>query len=154
MDDPDPVKPLIGELAQTLREQFKNRSEELANAQRTAVQQLESWDEWRKLDSTQRESILAEAKLILQPAADVSTDTELLEALDNTPLSGWQDRIGLVPSRREQARQFAAKQLAPGAISVTPPPATLKTREELDAYLADLREQILRYIEENKTVIL
>ena len=154
LDDPDPVKPLLGELADALREQFKERAEELANAQRAAVQQLESWDEWNKLDSTQRESIIAESKLVLQSVADVSTDTQLLEALDTTPLHGWQDRIGLVPTRRDQAQQRAAKQLEPEAVSITPRSATLKTRDELDAYLADLRHQVLRYIEANKTVII
>lgn len=154
LDEPDPVKPLLDELADGLREQLSQRVVQLEDAQRAAVQQLETWDEWSKLESTERESILADAKLISQPAADVSTNTKLLEALDTTSFGGWQDRIGLIPSRRDQARQRAAKQLEPEAVSITPPSATLKTPDDMDAYLADLREQILRYIEAKKTVII
>jgi hypothetical protein len=154
LDDPDPVKPLLDELADGLREELSQFVAQLADAQRAALQQLETWDEWSKLESTERESILAAAKLIIQPASDVSTVANLLEALDTTSLSGWQDRIGLIPGRRDQARQRAAKQLEPEAVSVTPPSATLKTPDELDVYLAELRKQVLRYIEAKKTVII
>jgi len=78
----------------------------------------------------------------------------LLEALDAVPLSGWQDQISLVPSRREQARQRAAKQLEPESITVAPPSATLKTPDELDAYLGSLREQVLPHLKANKTVVI
>ena len=154
LDDPDPVKPLMDELADSLREELKQRREQLISAQEGAIHQLESWDEWSKLDSSARESILAESKLIAPSTDDISSDTKLLEALDTTSLGAWQDRIGLIPGRRDLARQRAAKQLEPEAISLTPPSATLKTNQDLDAYLTDLREQILRYIEANKTVII
>jgi hypothetical protein len=154
LDDPDPVKPLLDELIDGLRRQLNDSIQQLADAQRTAVQQLENWDEWSKLDSSQRGAILADAKLLPPPVVDIATNAKLLEALDTTSLNGWQDRIGLIPSRRDQARQRAAKLLEPEAVSITPPAATLKTTDDLDAYLAELRKQLLRYIEAKKTVII
>lgn len=154
LDEPDPVKPLFDELADGLRAELKQRMHQLASEQQAAIQQLEDWDEWSKLDTTGREAILRDTKLSNQPAPEVSTDAALLQALDATPLSAWQDRIGLVPSRRDQARQYAAKQLEPEAVTVTPPPATLKTSDDLNAYLDDLRDQVVPHLEAHKTVII
>ncbi len=154
LDDPDPIEPLLHELTDALRAELKRLVEQLANEQQTAVQELEAWDEWAKLDSSEQQSIIEGAKLSTTLAPDLSSDTKVLEALDTVPLSGWQDRISLVPSRRDQARQRAAKQLEPESVSVTPPPATLKTPADLDGYLAGLREQVLPHLEANKTVVI
>lgn len=154
LDEPDPIRPLLDDLTDALRGELKRRVEELAGAQRAAVEHLEAWDEWSKLDASMRASIIEGAKLITPPAPDISTDARLLEALDAAPLSGWQDQISLVPSRRDQARQRAAKQLEPESVSVAPPSATLKTPDDLDAYLTGLREQVLPHLEANKTVVI
>jgi len=154
LDDPDPISPLLDELTDTLRSEVARRVEELAKDQRAAVQELEAWNEWSKLDSSARESIIEGAKLLVPPAPDISTDAKLLEALDAVPLSAWHDRISLVPSRRDQARQRAARQLEPESVSVSLSSATLKTPDELEAYLTDLREQVLPHLEANKTVVI
>lgn len=154
LDEPDPVKPLLDELTDALRAEVKQRIDQLSTAQKAAVEELEGWDEWRKLDPSDRESILEDAKLVSAAPPDISTDAKLLEALDAIPLSGWEDRISLVPSRRDQVRQRAAKHVEPESVSVTPPSATLKSPPELEAYLAGLREQVLPYLEDDKTVII
>jgi hypothetical protein len=154
LDEPDPIRLLLDELTDALRTELKGRIEELASAQQAAVDELEAWDEWGELDPSDRESIARDARLVTGPPLDISTDAKLLEALDAVPLSGWQDRISLVPSRRDQARQRAAKQLEPESVSITPPSATLKSQPELEAYLDGLREQVLPHIKADKTVII
>jgi hypothetical protein len=154
LDNPDPLRPLLDELTKALRIELQQRIDELASAQQAAVHELERWDDWDKLDPSKRQSIVEDAKLVASPPPDISTTPGLLEALDAIPLSGWQDRISLVPSRRDQARQRAAKQLEPESVTVAPPSAILKSPAELDAYLASLRERVLPYLEANKTVII
>ena len=154
LDDPDPIMPLLDDLTDALRGELKQRVEQLADAQQAAVEQLEAWDGWSKLDARARASIIEGAKLTTLSAPDISTDAKLLEALDAVPLSGWQDQISLVTSRRDQARRRAAKQLEPESVSVAPPSATLKTPDELDAYLAGLRAEVLPHLEANKTVVI
>lgn len=154
LDDPDPVKPLLDELTDDLREKLKERFDQLASAQQVAVQELEAWHEWSKLDPGERQSIMEDSKLLIASPPDISTDAKLLEALDAIPLSGWQDRISLVPTRRDQARQRAAKQLEPESVSINPPSATLRNPAELEAYLTCLRDQVLPHLEDNKTVLI
>ena len=67
LDDPDPIKPLLDELTDGLRGELKERVAQLATAQQGAIQELEAWEEWGKLDPTERESIVDEAKLVASP---------------------------------------------------------------------------------------
>ena len=53
-----------------------------------------------------------------------------------------------------KAREQAAKLLEPKAVRVRPKRTTLHTAEEVDAYLAELRAEIMGHIAADKPVIL
>ncbi len=154
LDDPDPVKPLVDQLTDSLRTELKQRLEQLKASQKAAVDGLEGSDEWARLTPSDRGSIIAEAKLLATPTLDLSTDTKLLETLDTTPLSSWEDQISLVSSRRDQARQQALKQLEPESVTVELPSATLKSADDLTAYLDAVRDRVQPYLDSDKTVII
>lgn len=154
LDDPDPTAPLLDELTDALRSELKQRADQLADAQRAAVEELEAWEEWGQLGVEKRKSLIEEAKLLPAGTPDLSTDAKLLESLDAIPLGGWQDRISLVPARRDQARQQAAMELEPESVTVAPPSATLKTQADLEAYLDGLRARVQPHLDAKKTVIL
>jgi hypothetical protein len=82
----------------------------------------------------------------------VANGAALLDVLDTTPLAAWQDQISLVPSRRDQARQRAAKKLEPESVSVAPLRATVKNADDLDAYLDDLRGRVQPHLAAGRTV--
>jgi hypothetical protein len=154
LDDPDPITPLLQQVTGALRSEVKQRAEELENAKRAAVEELESWAEWAKLDPSDREVIIAEARLTAETPPDVSSGDRLLDVLDATPLSGWRDRISLVPSRRDQARQRALKKLQPESVRVTMPSVAIANEDDLASYLADVRFRVQPHLEAGKTVIL
>lgn len=154
LDDPDPVTPLLTEVATALRDEFTHRADELAEAQRAAVADLEAWPEWSQLDTAARETIVTEAHLAPTPAPDVSTDDRLLDALDAVPLSAWHDRISLVPGRRDKARRRAAKVLEPESVTVEAPSATIKSPDDLEAYLDRVRSVVQPHLDARKTVII
>ena len=154
LDEPDPVKPLFDELTKALRTEVARLAGRLETSRRDAVAELEAWEEWSRLDPADRRPILADAKLAPVDPPDIASDVKLLEILDASPLSAWQDRIGLVPGRRDQARQRAAKQLEPESVSVTLPPVTIKTSDDLEAYVDVVRARIKPYIDADKTVII
>lgn len=154
LDDPNPTAPLLAELTTALRSEVAQRAEQLATAQRMAVAELEEWDEWAKLDVGDSDALIAEAKLAPTELPDVSTYAKLLEVLDATPLSSWQERISLVPSRRDQARHRAAKLLQPASVTVALPPATIKTPSDLEAYIDEIRARVQPHLDADKTVII
>jgi hypothetical protein len=154
LDDPDPVRPLLDELSAELRTSLTSRFEQLTAAQRAAVDELEHWPDWAKLDAVDQRGILKESQLEGITMPEIAGVDELLAALDSKPLSAWDDRIGMVPGRRDQAQQKVAKKLEPEAVSVSPPSATLKTEADLDTYLAAVRAAVLPHLRDNKTVII
>jgi len=154
LDEPDPVKPSLDQLVETLREEVNRLFEEHAKEQALAVAALHAWDGWDKLEQIPAALIVEEAKLNPLAHIDVTTNATLLEALDAVPLSAWRDRISLIPSRLDQARQRAAKQLEPESVTIHPPTATLRVADDLERYLSNLRSEVLPHIKANKTVII
>lgn len=154
LDDPDPVTPVLSELAGALREEVNRVTKELSVRLRDAIAKLEESDEWSWLDSSDRQRILADSHLVIDDLPDASSDEKLLDVLDSTPLSAWQDRISLVPGRVGQARQRAIKLLEPESVTVALPSATLKKGEDLDAYVDELRARVEPHLAAGKTVIL
>ena len=154
LDDPDPIKPLIDELVDALRVAVQEQSETLTARRAEALAELEAWSDWGSLAPEQRDEIKGQSQLAPPEVPDLSTDDRLLEALDILPLSGWRDQVGLVPARRDQAKQRAAQLLEPESVSIDPPPATLKTTEELEAYLEQLRGLVAAELDKQKTVVI
>jgi hypothetical protein len=118
------------------------------------VAELESLPEWSQLDPADSEAIIAEAKLVPVPPPDVNTGSKLLDSLDAIPLSSWIDRISLVGSRRDQARQRAAKKLEPRSVEVKPPPATFKPGNDPAPYFDQLRALVQSHLDAGTTVII
>ncbi|CDZ92533.1 BREX system P-loop protein BrxC [Rhodococcus ruber] len=154
LDDPDPSAPLLSQLAAALRAEVNERAQRLADAQHTAVAELEAMPEWNELDPADRDTIVAEAKLISTAPPDVSTESKLLESLDSVPLSAWIDRITLVESRRDQARQRAAKKLEPKSVEVKPPATTFRPGDDPTPYFNELRAVVQSHLEAGTTVII
>jgi hypothetical protein len=154
LDDPDPTAPLLADLSAALRAELASRAVQLATAQEAAVADLVSWNDWDRLDPGDQETILAEAQLVVGESPDVSTDAALLQALDSASLAAWLDRISLVPGRRDQARQRAATRIEPESVTVALPSATVKSTNDLQLYLEEVRARVQPHIDAKKTVII
>ena len=91
-----------------------------------------------KLDRDDREAILAEAKLVVVESSRYLHRRQAARGLDATPLSAWQDRISLVLAGVSKPDN-AAKKLEPESVTVAAPSATIKTADDLQTYLDELR---------------
>ena len=122
LDEPDPIAPLLTELTGALRAEVDaaGRAARRRPAARLSPSSKHGTSGPSSTPPTETPSSPTPSSSPATPP-DVSTDAKLLEALDATPLSAWHDRISLVPSRRDQARQRAAKKLEPESVTVTAP---------------------------------
>ncbi len=154
LDEPDPVTPLLQKVTSALRSEVKGRAEQFADTQRAAVSELEAWPEWTKLDRPDRESLIADGKLVSAEVPDVSTDAKLLDALDATSLDAWQDRISLVSSRQDQVRQHALQKLQPESVRISMEPVTITGEGDLETYFEDVRSRVRPQLDAGKAVIL
>jgi hypothetical protein len=154
LDGPDPVPPMIDELTSALRAEVLERAERHAAAQRAAAAELEGSAEWSKLELADQQAIIADAQLVAGAPPDVSTDAALLAALDDTSLSSWTERIEMVPVRHDRARKDAAQRLEPESVPVPLPQATVRSIDDLERYVEDLRARVRPHLDAGRTVIL
>ena len=119
-----------------------SESDSSDGAQRAALEGLQSWGEWTKLTPADQDAIVADVRLSPADPPDVLTDAELLQTLDAVPLAAWQDRVSLVASRLDQARQLALERLRPGSVHIDIPPVTVTNQDDLAVYLDDVRSRV------------
>lgn len=154
MASPDPVSPLIKDLCNALRAALQQVAVGAIEDQAKAVKDLEASAEWQQLDAADRDAVLASAGLTTVSSPALGSDTELLKALDETPLSSWKERRQAIPAKVAAVRAAAAKRLEPKSVSVTATPATLRTPAEVEAYITALRERLMQHITDGETVII
>ena len=154
LEDPDPLTPLFNALSNALRAALSTARARLAQALENGQQSLQNSPAWQQITPAQRQSILSACGVTPAPAVQVGSAEELLDSLDNTPLSFWENSLAALPNRLEQARLQAAQLIEPQAVRVTPPPATLKSAAEVEAYLDELRAEMMKNIDEGKPVII
>ena len=109
--EPDPVPPLTTELAAALRQALQDARARLEADTRREQAGLEALAEWQQLAPADRQSILIEAGLGAVPPLQLGTDEQLLDALQATPLSSWENRSAALPERAARARQEAGKRM-------------------------------------------
>lgn len=154
LDDPDPTPPLLAQVTAALRQALQLARQRYDEAYHQSLASLEATEEWRKLPEVETQRILRESSVGYGAAPSIGTDEALLAALRSTSPATWDERTMALSARMEQARAAAAKRLEPQAVTLSPKHATLKTQTEVDRYLAELREDILRHINAGNPVIL
>jgi len=153
LSDPDPLAPLTARLLDALRAALQEAAQRYGDAHRQALSELEQAAEWERLDAEQRRQILAAQNLDQRPTVRTGSDEELLATLEATPLMTWETRLAALPERVARAREAAARLLEPRAVPLTLPKRTLKSREELEQYLDEVRALIQARLDEGNPVI-
>jgi hypothetical protein len=154
LTEPDPVPPLTTEVADALRAALGAALARWKETYEAGLAGLAATTAWQKIDEKQRAEILAAHGLQALPAIHVGSVSDLLSTLDASPLANWENKIAALPPQIEQAHLDAARLLAPQAVRLQIPAATLHSAEEADVYLKDLRQRIMTYIGDGKPVIL
>ncbi len=154
LDDPDPVSPLLNKIAAALRAELQKARERLIEAQERELRALEASQEWQSLVEGVRQRMLYQNALGPVPQLSIGTDEELLATLDATPLAAWEDKIAAPPGRVKKVREETAKFISPKVVRIPIPQVTLKSVEEVDAYLAALRAEMIKQIEAGNPVMI
>lgn len=152
--EPDPLPPLIATLTEALRQSLQEAAQRLRQNYSQEMEVLAGTATWGQLDAGQQASILAQAQIVEPAQVQTGTEEALIAALDARPLPTWQSRLDALPVRFEQARTQAAKLLEPKAVKVIPKAATIKTGDELEAYLGDLRDDVQAHLEQGNPVVI
>ena len=153
LNDPNPLPPLLSKVTTALRKTVSEAHGCLRKERDREVTELEKSDDWLKLEPADGARILASNGLGTIPDLATDTDQALMDCLEDAGLQDWDDRLLALRTRIAQAREGAARLLAPKAVTVRPTPATLNSREEVEAYVQRLRAQLLAQVDEHPVII-
>ena len=87
------------------------------------------------------------------PSLKLGTVDEVLATLQVTPLSTLETLKDALPQRYAAARRKAAQMLIPTAIQVHLPHRTLQNVPEVEAWLAEVREDLLAQVKKNPVIV-
>ncbi|EMY35396.1 hypothetical protein D477_004446 [Arthrobacter crystallopoietes BAB-32] len=154
LDDQDLVGPVVGELADRLRDAVKLAYAGYAAEFEQGMNALVADPTWKSLDAAAAQQILADNQLLRQPEPAVGTPHEIADELDSTSVANWQDRAAALSGRFSNARAEAVRVLIPQAKKVSVPGATLATQEDVDAYMQRLREYLLAELGAHSSIVI
>jgi hypothetical protein len=155
LHDPDPVEPLLADLRKGLREALNTGITRMEEARKEVLAALEADPDWQRLDDADRARLIREYNLGESLPLKIGTDAEIVEHLRKTPLTFFDDRVMLVRGALDQIRVAVAKILEPKTVIVSlGAPVTVKTLDDLDAYLKGVRRRALAELEKGTPVML
>jgi tetratricopeptide (TPR) repeat protein len=151
--EPDPIQPLLKSLEDALRAELTLKQKQYGDAMASRTSALDDDASWQQLAEDEREAIRGQCGITDAPALSLGTHQELVSALERHPLVVWRDRIDALPGRFDRAREQAARSLEPETQTVDIPRRTLKSPEDVDAWIKDVQEQLKNALAKGPVVI-
>ena len=136
--DPDPVRPLLDQTVDLLRQALNAKLDAFASTYEQQKAQLEADADWNRLSEEQQASLKALHSLSAPERPQLGTAEALQDALDNCELEHWVSRTQALPSRFDAARHAAVQLLKPNVVHVSLPRRTLNDQAELKTWLAEV----------------
>lgn len=165
----DQVAGLLSDLTEQVRGAVRTAHEALEAERSARVAALSASQEWSALTPGAADSLLRRFQLIAEPAPDLSGSEAVLRAVRTRPLAAWDAERDAVSTRAAKALVAAVTPMAPsggagasgasgegGAAAPTPvsvPVAVLRSTDEIDKYLAGLREVLTTALEAADAVV-
>lgn len=155
LEEPDLISPLVANLTQLLRQALNRLDKEYQSKHNEGMARLRADANWQQLDPEQRNSLLTEQKLTLAqtPKINVATTEEIIDTLEQVTISALTDRVAAMPSRFDAVLVEAAELIEPEAQFVKLPSRTIKTEQEIDAWLNDAKAEIQKALKNGPVII-
>ncbi len=151
--EPDPVPELTKQLTTALRIALGQLQDDLAAAFEAGEATLATSPIWAGQTDEQRAAIAATCQLEPPPKDALGTDDEILAALRTRTLTDRRNLLDAVPQRFARALAEAAKQATPAAVRVVLPGAIINDLDELDQWLAEVRQRVEAQLEDGPVII-
>ncbi|MGI6034817.1 MAG: BREX system P-loop protein BrxC [Limnochordia bacterium] len=153
LQDPDPVGDIHRAVAKVLRTAIRQAYSNFEMAYKREKSGLEANDNWQRLSLHQQQQILAAEGIAGLPELSIEDDESLSSSLRQTPLRTWKTRIDALPQQFANAAMAAARLLEPKTQEVRLPRQTLRTEEEVKAWLEEVEQILVDSIKKGPTVV-
>lgn len=143
LDDPNPASGLIQQLVAKLRDAVQHHVQSYLDRHAACLAQLQADSHWQQLSAEQQNSILDKRKLLTLEQPALNDAAAIIDSLSDVSLEQWVDRTESLASKFDSARLEAAELLQPKLQRITLPRKTFESEAEVDAWLAEVKQQIL-----------
>ena len=151
--EPDMILPLVQSLEGALRKELMECYQLYTSELCRQMKLLETDAYWQKLPEDTRNVIRNKCGIMPMSELSVGTRQELIATLDSQPVSAWKDRIDALGERFARARVLAAKELEPKTQSIELPRRTIKTNEDLEAWMQEVKKKLKEALTKGPVVI-
>jgi len=151
--EPNLVKPLLKSLEDALRSDFFLQQKRYSDELQERMNDLRADLYWQQLSEEKQAGILKDCDITEAPRPALGTYDELVAALKHYPLVGWGDRIDALSGRFARAREMAARSLEPQMQTVHIPRRTLKTEQDINAWVQEVSDQLKIALNKGPVVI-
>lgn len=153
LDGPDHVAPLVREVSEALRKALTARRQEYREVRDRELQRLEQAEAWKKLSGEQKRQLQLSHPVPDADSSPLSSEDELIAALQATPLRQWADRRDALAGRIDKVLAEAARLLEPKVQHVRVTSATLRNADDVKTWLASQEAALLAKIKEGPVVV-
>ncbi len=153
LDASDPVAPLRVALAQCLREAVNQASVAHAQTSETALASLAENEIWKKLPPADQTAIQQAVGLVQPTKPEISSDEALAGHVESRPLATQKTEIDAVAGRLQQAIEQAAKKLEPQVQPVALERVTLRTEDDVHAWLERTKVQLVEAVRRGPVLV-
>jgi hypothetical protein len=155
LEEPDLVAPLTANLTQLLRDELNRLDSDYEARHKQGLARLHEDANWQQLEPEQRYQLTSAQHLHepARPKVAVQSTVDVLATLDSCPLPMFTDRVAAMPGRFDGVVRAAAELLEPEAQFIQVPRRMLKTDEEIDAWLAEVQQQLKTALQQGPIVI-
>lgn len=154
LDATDPVPALAKGSGALLRAAVTAAHTECKDVFAREMANLAGSENWSKLTPEQQQQILRDTGISPISELSIGDESALLRTLDETPLSTWRTRAQALPTQFAGAALAAARLLEPKIQQVHLSSRTLKTPEDLKAWLAATEADLTERLKKGPVVII
>jgi len=142
LNEPDPILPLTKSLEDSLRKELIKSNKRYISELDRRIQLLETDASWKQLSGDKQNEIRKKCDIMPVIVLSVASREALIKELDKNPIHVWKDRFDALAGRFTRARELAAKELEPETQMIEIPRRTIKTQEDIDAWLKEIKAKI------------
>jgi hypothetical protein len=153
LDTADPLPDLIKAAVDGLRTAITTVESAYNTVYDQGMTALTDAGNWQKLDDDQQQTILKSSGLGKIDKGAVGNAEEVLTSLSKVNLESWATKMAALPHQFAEARRHADKLFEPKIQHIPLSSDTLKTREDIEIWIEDTRNELLAKIEDGPIVI-
>lgn len=153
LGDADLVLPIHNKLVALLRAALKKAHKETTESFEREMASLNENSNWQKIKKAEQSRLLADAGLSAPGELHLGDDAAIIKALSERSLEVWAATTDALPERFRQVALAAARLLEPKTQSVSLKSGTLKTPEDVKAWLAETETELLGKLKKGPVVI-